>query len=229
MVSVTPPEGAVALVALGALALLLAAVEVRRAKGPLARAHTAWAVGLGLVALTLVQEAAFFVGYAPEGLVRSYLWLVAILVGILSLGSAQLWASARARLVYAGFVGAASVAAAVACALVPLLPGLLVDGVVSGPLPLAILLASSALTFPGAGVMILGSVRGALRSRRWRLLYIAAGVVVISAAGGLYLASVPITLYFAEFAGVALLFLGFGVTAPRPAGVGAAAARPREA
>ncbi|MGA7861778.1 MAG: hypothetical protein WCB19_07975, partial [Thermoplasmata archaeon] len=61
-----------------------------------------------------------------------------------------------------------------------------------------------------AGLALLG----VYRKRVWRLAYIAAGILVISAAGGLYIVSVPVTLYYAEFIGVLLLYIGFGGVRP---------------
>ena len=41
------------------------------------------------------------------------------------------------------------------------------------------------------------------------MLSIIAGVVVVSIAGGLYIAAVPVFLYYSEFVGIILLWFGF--------------------
>ncbi|HEY6239046.1 MAG TPA: hypothetical protein VIZ68_07680 [Thermoplasmata archaeon] len=210
MTILTPLAGALALVVLSVLTLLLAAVEARRFAARGGRAHLYWSAGLGLVVVTILFEAVFYSGAWSELLAQSYLFLVAVLVGLLSLGSAELLLPARARPIYAGYV-------AVTCAIVgyfsltqPVAPSILSDGVFTGNPSLAVILASSLVTLPAAAVMVIGSLRSAVKLRQWRLLYVTAGILVISAAGTLYIVSVPITLYFAEFVGVLLLFIGFG-------------------
>lgn len=210
-----PIDGAAALGFLAALAVLLAAVELARHRAGRGTAHRYWSAGLFLVGLTLLMEAVFYLGVVPVPLLGAYLFLVAALVGVLSLGSAESWAGAVRRRLYAGYIAATSVATGLACLLAPSPASIVVGGVVSGSPSLAVVITSSLVTFPAAAVMVVGSIRDALRSRRWRLLGVAAGILVISVAGALYLVSVPITLYFAEFAGVVLLFFGFGVVPAR--------------
>jgi hypothetical protein len=95
--------------------------------------------------------------------------------------------------------------------------GIVVSGVVSGLPPPLIEILSTLITVPAAILLIVSSLYGAIRQRRFNLLYIAFGTAVISAAGALYLVSIPVTLYYAEFVGVVLLFLGF-VKIPRLSG-----------
>ncbi len=207
-------EGALALGILAAVALVLTLAELRRFREGSGTAHGYWAVGLALVVVTLLEEAVFYGGLASVPYLRAYLFLVAVLVGALSLGSVQFWTRPLYRRAYAGYVVAVSGATGIACAFAPVSLSTIVGGVVTGALPLSIVLTSSLVTFPAAVVMVVGSLRDAVRTRVWRRLYVASGVIVISIAGGLYIAAFPISLYFAEFAGVVLLFLGFGV-APR--------------
>ncbi len=225
MTDLPPGDGALALGVLAALALVLTVAELRRYRDGRGTAHAYWAVGLALVAATLFEEAAFYAGVTSVALLQAYLVLVAVLVGTLSLGSAQFWARPLYRRLYAGYVVVSSAATAIACAVTAAPLSIIVGGVVTGNPPLAIVVTSSLVTFPAAAVMVVGSLRDAFRTKVWRLLYVAAGVIVISIAGGLYIAAFPITLYFAEFAGVFLLFLGFGVV-PRRAPATAARAAP---
>lgn len=206
------------LVALTAAAIFLT-LWVARGIRRLPRAASFWTAGLALVAVTLGLEAVFYADGFVLWAMQLYLFLVAALVGLLSLGSAELVASARWKPYYQGYILAATGLTAVAAALEPSSPSILVAGVVTGSPPLGLLLASILVTVPATLLMVGVSLHGAIRQKRSSLLYVAAGIIVISAAGGLYVAAIPVTLYYAEFLGVALLALGFlrlGL-APRPA------------
>ncbi len=220
---VSVEAGATAIVILAALACLLGVVVLRRYLAHRQTFQLAFAAGLFLVAFTLVQEAIFYVGYWSEWMISSYLFLVALLVGVLSLGSAELGLGRVARRIYTAYValGCALVAWAVLATTIP--QSILDGGVVTGNPPLAVIVTSSLVTFPATALMIGVSILGAVRQKRWQLLYVAAGIVVVTVAGTLYIASIPVTLYVAEFVGVFLLFLGFirlplPTRAPAPAG-----------
>ena len=74
---------------LGLLAALLGVVEWRRFRAQGARAHLYWSIGLFLVFFTLIEEVVFYAGYWTSALLGSYFFLVALLVGLLSFGSAE--------------------------------------------------------------------------------------------------------------------------------------------
>jgi len=210
MVDISPDAGTVSLVLLAALTTILAAVEARRYAQRSTRAHLFWTAGLALVVVTLLIEAVFYFGTWSAPLAQSYFFLVAILVGLLSLGSAELLLPMRARWAYAAYMVALMGVVGFYSFTEPVDASILSGGVVTGNPPLDVVVASTLLTVPAAALMVVGSVRSALQSRQWRLLSLAAGIVVISAAGGLYIVAVPITLYFAEFLGVFLIYVGFG-------------------
>ncbi|HEV2231717.1 MAG TPA: hypothetical protein VGS18_05990, partial [Thermoplasmata archaeon] len=130
-------------------------------------------------------------------------------VGLLSLGSAELALGPRWRGVYRAFVAASTVLVLIVVLLYPAGRSDLSSGVFTNA-PLLVNLASSVLTFPAAILMAAGAILGALRTSRWRSLWTAAGIIVISLAGFLFIVSIPVTLYYAEFLGVVLLFVGFG-------------------
>lgn len=210
MVGVSPDAGTVSLILLAALTCILAVVEARRYAARYVRAHLYWCAGLALVAASLLIEAVFYYGLWSPVLAQSYFFLVAVLVGLLSLGSAELLFPLRARIVYAAYTVAMMVAVGVYSFTRPIDVSILNGGVVTGNPSLEVVITSTLLTVPAAAVMVIGSVRSALQTRQWRLLSLAAGILVISAAGGLYVVSIPITLYFAEFVGVFLIYVGFG-------------------
>lgn len=199
---------------LGLLSALLAVVEWRRYRAQGSRAHLYWSVGLFLVFFTLVEEAVFYQGYWSSLLLGSYFFLVALLVGVLSFGSAENGLPAPWRRLYMAYVAAAAVVVGYFCVIDPVPESVLIQGVVAGNPSLGIVLSSTALTVPAATLMAGLALLGVYRKRVWRLAYIAAGILVISAAGGLYIVSIPVTLYYAEFIGVVLLYLGFGGVRP---------------
>ena len=216
---------AASLIALSVAALLLAVLVLMRYRSERRPCHLYWGLGLFLFFVTLVEEAVLDLGVWSQALIQSYLILVAVLVGILSMGSAELSLARRWRLPYYGYLGVISAALVVVGLLVPIPHSIISDGVVSGVPPLSITVLSTLLTVPAALLLILSSLYGAFRQRRYHLLYIAFGTAVISAAGALYLVSFPVSLYYAEFAGIVLLFLGF-VKIPRLGGTGTQQPRP---
>ena len=215
-----------ALGALSAVALLLAVLVLRRFTDFRRPSFLYWGAGLLLVFVTLAEETALYAGSWSQPLIRSYLVLVAVLVGLLSLGSAELSLPGRWKGLWFGYMAATSAAVAIVGALTPISSSIMYQGVVWGLPPTPVVVASSLLTIPGAMLLILSSLYGAWKQRRLELLYITAGTIVISISGSLYIVSFPTTLYFAEFLGVLLLFLGFvrvpGISLPsarhRPSG-----------
>lgn len=200
---------AASVAALGVIALLLAVLLLQRFRRDRQLCYLYWGAGIALVFVTLAQEAALYAGVWSQLLVRSYLVLVAVLVGVLSLGSAELALRGWWRRAWMAYMVVTGVAVAVVAGLYSVSTSILVHGVVSGLPPTPDTIASSFVTFPASGLLIVSSLYAALRQKRPRLLFITAGTLVIAAAGSLYIATFPLTLYYAEFVGVALLFLGF--------------------
>lgn len=205
---------AVSLLALSVITLVLAVLILRRFQRERQPCHLYWGVGIFLFFVTLVQEAVLDLGVWSQLLIQSYLILVAVLVGILSLGSAELSLRGRWRALWFGYIGVTSGVLVVVGLIVTVPTSIVSSGVVSGLPPTSIDVLSSLVTVPAALLLIVSALYGAVRYRRLNLLYIAAGTAVISAAGALYLVSLPATLYYAEFVGMVLLFLGF-VKIPR--------------
>ena len=215
-----PLPVAIVLAVLSAVALLLAALLLQRYLRARRSSYLYWGLGILLVFVTLAEEAALYVGVWSELLIQSYLVLVAVLVGLLSLGSAETSLPGRWRSVWFAYVIAASATMAIVGFSTPISASILYQGVVWGLPPVAVVVASVLLTVPGALLLILSSLYGAWRQHRPELLFITVGTIVISISGTLYIVAFPTTLYLAEFAGVVLLFLGFvkvpGVSAPAP-------------
>lgn len=204
------PQTGVAL-SLLALTLTLAALSVR-GLGRFARdrvwSQLAWGSGLGLATVATAVELVVYVGFVDSLLLQAYVFLSAAIVGILSLGCTQVIPSPRVRAGYTAY-------ALAGCALVgglsfttPLPASMVSRGVITGNPSMNLLVLSSLVTVP-ATVVLLGAVVISLRkSWQWRTVMMGIGAAVLAAGGALYIASFPAALYYAEFLGVILIFLG---------------------
>ncbi|MEM0129192.1 MAG: hypothetical protein QXG65_03400 [Thermoplasmata archaeon] len=218
-------------VSLFALCALLAALLVRgmisflRSKR---RSQLMWAGGLGCAAAAMGIEAVVYVGVVSSGLLQLYVFLSAAIVGILSLGVTRLLRRPRWEAAYTAYTLSACAATGIACALTPLDPSMVVGGVIAGNPPLLLLAFSSLVTVPATVLLLAATVISLRRTRRWPTLCLAAGALILGAGGAFYIASFPIALYYAEFAGIVLLFVGIvQIPVAHAAGAAApAAARP---
>jgi len=199
------------------IALVLAGLVLARYRRTGRRWHLFWGIGVFLVFVTLAEESALDAGLWSQWLIRSYLVLVAVLVGILSAGSAEMSLRGWWRRGWFGYVAASSLACAVVGALTPISSTIMFQGVVWGLPPTDVVVISSVVTVPSALLLIVTSLYGAVRERRLQLLYITAGTAVFSLAGSLYIASFPAAMVYAEFAATLLLFVGFVRVGDRPA------------
>jgi hypothetical protein len=172
------------------------------------RSYAYWSAGMWLFAFASFLEILFSLGIYNAGLIDAYLFSVAILVQLLSLGSLALMSRIRLFNAYVGYSVAADAALLVSLFLFPV-GNVLTSGVVYGLLPLAVTIMSSVITFPAAVILIVVAAIS-YRSRGDRkMLSIIAGTIVVSIAGTLYIAAYPAFLYYAEFIGIILLWLGF--------------------
>jgi len=172
------------------------------------KSYAYWSAGMWLFAFASFLEILFSLGLYNKGLIDAYLFSVAILVQLLSLGSLALMNRIRLFNVYVGYSAAADVILIISLLLFPV-GNILTGGVVYGPLPLAITVTSSVITFPAAVVLIVVAAISYRSRRDKKMLAIIAGTVVVSIAGTLYIAAYPAFLYYAEFIGIILLWLGF--------------------
>jgi hypothetical protein len=175
-----------------------------------------WGVGLGFGATATAVELGVFVGVVDTFLLQVYVFLSAAIVGVLSLGSTRVLRSRRFEIGCTAYILAACGVVAGFSFTTPL-PGTMVSaGVVSGNPPLLLILLSSLVTVP-ATFVLLGAVVVALRKRwRWQTLMMGIGACVLAVGGALYIASFPVALYYSEFIGIVLIFLGL-VTLPQVA------------
>jgi uncharacterized membrane protein YfcA len=191
------------------LAAILAVFLTRNYLQRRSKSYLFWSIGLWLFALSVFEEFLFSSGYFGESLIRSYFGIAAVLVEFLALGSIQLVKTSRVRTTYYIFCGASTVALGYFLGTVTIGKAILVSYVVSGTPPLSIVTVSSIITFPAVIVLIAVAALGYRRTKSPKMLSIIAGVVIVAIAGSLYIAQFPAFLYYSEFIGMLLLWLGF--------------------
>jgi hypothetical protein len=136
-------------------------------------------------------------------------------VGILSLGATRILKNARLETAYTYYTLAGCGVVALFCALTPVSTAIVEGGIIAGNPPVLILVLSSFVTVPATVVLLAASALSLKRSWRWQTLLMAAGALVLGAGGTLYIASFPVALYYAEFIGILMLFLGL-ISLPQP-------------
>jgi hypothetical protein len=191
-----------------------------------------WALGLyGFAAAATAQVIADLNGGWPEGVYRTYYFLIGSLVATMGAGTVYLMNKPKvADLFLYAMIGLIGAQAAV-CAITPIDTARLAAagtetgvGIASVPMRILTIILNSA----GAGALILGAVLSWWKSKRPHNLVITAGAIVLSLGGGTAGVASAETfsayvLYIGNLAGIALLFAGFllsrpvGEAAPRPA------------
>ncbi len=167
-----------------------------------------WSSGIWLFVIGMFQELLFAVGVYSSLLINSYLFIVALLVEALALGSIQLVKSNNIRNGYYVFVVLSTLLLAYSLVASPV-GNIITDWIVYGNLPLFVALTSSLVTFPAAIVLAGVAIKGYLKTRSRKLLSIITGVIIVSIAGTLYIVQYPAFLYIAEFVGILALWYGF--------------------
>jgi hypothetical protein len=196
------------------LGLLAAALTVLSVRGFVSfyrkrsTAQMAWGVGLGFGAAAMAVELAAFVGIVSSPLLQLYVFLSAAIVGVLSLGSARAFRGPWFGRVYSVYTVAACGVVAVFSFTTPMPDSMVTQGIVTGNPPLLLLVLSSFVTVPATVVLLTAAVLSLKRSFRWRGLLMVAGASVLGAGGAFYIASFPVMLYYAEFVGILMLFIG---------------------
>ncbi len=172
------------------------------------KSHLFWSIGIWVFALTVLMETAFSQKIYSSFLIDSYLLLVVVLVELLALGSMQLISNRLYKKAYYAF---ALVITALNAYLVftENQGNLIMNYVVAGQPTLPVIIASSIATFAAAIVLVVIAAQTYRRTHNRKMLSIIAGVCVVSIAGTLYISSYPYLLYYAEFIGIVLLWLGF--------------------
>ena len=199
-------------ISLGLLTLALAFLAFRgfRQYGRTrVRVQLAWGLGLTLAAAAMLVETVVYAGEVNEPVLQAYVFLSAVLVGVLSLGAARVMRSPRFQRLYAGYVVGTSALVGIASFLTPIAPGSMVSGgIITGDPPFSLILFSILVTGPATVVLLASAAVSLRRTRKWQNLLLIAGALVLGAGGTLYIASFPVALYYGEFIGIVFLFFG---------------------
>ena len=213
-------------VSLALLGVALAVVSARAlAKFAATRSlpQAAWGAGLALGSAAMLVETLVYLGTVTVPLLQAYVFLSAAIVGVLSLGATRVLRRPRFEAAYALLILAGCTVVGVASFTTPLSLSMVSEGVIVGNPPLVLLLLSSIVTVPATIVLLTSAAVSLRRSWRWQTMLMVAGALVLGAGGTLYIASFPVALYYAEFIGIGLLFLGLmslpaSTAAPAPMG-----------
>ncbi len=193
------------------LSALLAVSLTVRYKKTNQRSFLFWSIGMWLFVIGVLLEIFFAYGIYSQPLIAAYLFVVALLVEFLSLGSLQLVKSTKIRYPYYAYALLAAVFVLYSVATTNI-GNILSDYVVFGALPILVVISSSIATLPAAILIIAVAAKEYMQTKSKRLLSIMAGVIIVSVGGTLYIVQVPEFLYFVEFIGIFLLWFGFADT-----------------
>jgi len=167
-----------------------------------------WTSGLALAAAAMAVEAVVYVGFVSSPMLEAYVFFSAAIVGVLSLGATRILRRPRVERAYTAYIFACSALVGVASFLTPLSGSMVTGGIITGDPPLDLLILSTLMTGPATVVLLTASYLSLRRSWRWQTLLMIGGALILGAGGTLYIASFPVALYYAEFLGILLLFLG---------------------
>lgn len=167
-----------------------------------------WSTGLWLFSFGVLLEVMFTFNIYSNFLIGLYLFDVALIVQFLALGSIQFVKGPKIRKAYYIYC-AATTLILLACLLAAPQGNLLLNYVVEVNPSIAVIIASSLVTFPAAIVLAVIAYKSYRQSHNARLLSIIVGVIMVSIAGTLYIVQYPAFLYLAELVGIMLLWYGF--------------------
>ncbi len=190
------------------LSVGLAVVITRKCIAKPSRPLMLWSIGLWLFVLGVLIEVVFAYNAYSEFLIASYLFVVALLVEFLAMGSMQLVDSHRLRLAYYAY-NAVFTLLLLYSLVASHIGYILTEYVVFGNLPYWVAIWSAFITFPAALVLVIVAAKSYIKKRSNKLLSIIVGVIVVSVAGTLYLVQYPAFLYLSEFVGILCLWYGF--------------------
>ena len=196
---------------LGLLTAVLAALTARgfvRFYRTRKHSQLGWGVGLGFGAVATAIELIAYLSAVPSVLLQAYVFFSAAIVGTLSLGSVRAFRRPVYRNLYAGYIIGISAVVGAFCFITPVPSSMVQDGVISGNPPAFLLILSSLVTIPATIVLLGFAVVSLRRSFHWKGLLMIGGASVLAAGGAFYIASFPVALYYAEFIGIVLLFVG---------------------
>jgi hypothetical protein len=216
---------AASLVVLSLLLIILCARGFLRYYRDRSRTELVWGTGVFLAAVAMAIEAVVYLGVVSSAILQVYVFCSAAIVGVLSLGATKVLRRPRLELGYTAYTALTCTVVGFFCAVTPLSSGMVTSGIITGNPPLSLLILSTLVTGPATVVLLAASVVSLRRSWRWQTLLMVSGAMILGAGGTLYIASFPVALYYAEFIGIVLLFLGL-ISLPQPTTSPTLSARP---
>ncbi len=189
------------------LSVILALVLTRKYISRKQPQYLYWSLGLWFFAIGVFLEVLFAYGIYSELLIDAYLLVVVVLVELLAIGSMELVKKRSWRQAYFAFSILATIFATYTLA-TSYVGNVIVNYIVYGNLPIMVVVSSSIATFAAALVLVGVAAKSYMATRNRKMLFIIAGVVIVSIAGTLYIVQFPAFLYIAEFVGILLLWLG---------------------
>ncbi|MDE1855410.1 MAG: hypothetical protein KGH57_03795 [Candidatus Micrarchaeota archaeon] len=172
------------------------------------RNYLYWSAGMWIFALSDLLEVLFAFGVYSQAMAQFYLFVTALLVIPLAMGSLELIKSRLAKNAYLGY----SLVAAAALAYVTFtsqVSNFVTDSVVNGNAPVNVIILSSFITFPALIIIVAIAALSYMRTKRKKVIWIILGMLTFAFGGILYVASFPASIYYTEFAGLVMLWLGF--------------------
>jgi hypothetical protein len=154
-------------------------------------------------------EILFAFGAYSGFLGNSYMLFVALIVEFLALGSINMVKRLLIRKTYYIFCVISTIFLIYVIIISPNIPIVNNARIAFTVTSLLVSIASSIITFPAAAILVIVAALSYKRTRNVKMLSIIAGVIVVSIAGGLYIEAIPAFLYYSEFIGIVLLWLGF--------------------
>jgi hypothetical protein len=206
----------ISLVSLSTLLFVLSVRGLLRFFETRSRSQLMWGLGLALATAAMAVESVVYLGLVTPPILQAYVFFSAAIVGVLSLGATRILRRPRVEGFYTAYIAVTSLGVAVASFLTPLSSSMVTNGIITGDPPVFLIVLSSLVTVPATVVLLTATALSLRRSWRWQTLLMAAGAIILGAGGALYIASFPIALYYAEFIGILLLFLGL-VSLPQAA------------
>lgn len=167
-----------------------------------------WGTGLGFGAVATGIELAAYLGSVSTVMLQAYVFFSAAIVGTLSLGMVRAFRKPTYRYLYTGYIIVASAVVGFFSFTTAVPDSMVQNGVISGNPPVFLLVLSSFVTVPATIVLLGSAVVSLRRTFHWKGLLMIAGASVLAFGGAFYIASFPVALYYAEFIGIVLLFIG---------------------
>ncbi len=198
----------ISLFLLAALLLFLSVRAYRQYVRDHVQPQLMWGSGVALAAAAVLIEGVVYFGVVASPLLQAYVFCSAAIVGVLSLGATRILKNPRIERAYTAWTVATCALVATLSFATPLSSAMVSNGIISGNPPLELLIVSTLVTGPATVLLLTASYLSLKRHFRWPSVLMASGAVILGAGGTLYIASFPVALYYAEFLGIFLLFLG---------------------